>query len=206
LGLDGRCFFQSAAIAPDWWGARNDMRGIALKCGVGGIDPCVVPIREMLLANLFPCDFYVSGDLSPLISRLRRQLPPQGEAFLQESFRATQQGDKQSHLHTPYSSPAATNCLQSSPPKGKPFCKSLFVLHDKAISKSIYTRPHSSPAATNCLQSSPPKGKPFCKSLFALHDKAISESIYTRPHPLLRRQTTCSLLPLRGSLPYAVQP
>ena len=62
-------------------GARNDMRGIALKCGVVGNDPCVVPIREMLLANLFPCDFYVSGNLSPLISRLRRQLPPKGKPF-----------------------------------------------------------------------------------------------------------------------------
>ena len=60
---------------------------------------------------------------------------PQGEAFLQESFRATRQGDKRRS----HPSPAATNCLQSSLPKGKPFCKSLFVLHDKAVSKSIYT-------------------------------------------------------------------
>ena len=81
-------------------GVRERYAGIALKCGVVGIEPCVVPIRKMLLANLFPCDFYVSGNLSPLISRLRRQLPPQGEAFLQESFRATRQGDKQKHLHT----------------------------------------------------------------------------------------------------------
>ena len=67
-------------------GGVNDMRGIALKCGVVGNDPCVVPIREMLLANLFPCDFYVSGDSSPLISRLRRQLPPKGKPFCKSLF------------------------------------------------------------------------------------------------------------------------
>ena len=160
LGLDGRCFFQSAAIAPDWRGARNDMRGIALKCGVVGNAPCVVPIREMLPANLFPCDFYVSGDSSPLISRLRRQLPPKGKPFCKSLFvlhdkavsksiytplipllqrqtacsllplrgnlfarvfSATRQGDKRKHLHTPSSSPAATNRLQSSHPQGEAF-------------------------------------------------------------------------------------
>ena len=34
LGLDGRCFFQSAAIAPDWWGvsgARERYAGYCLK-------------------------------------------------------------------------------------------------------------------------------------------------------------------------------
>ena len=78
--------FRWCGFAPDWWGARNDMRGIVLKCGVVGIDPCVVPTREMLLANLFPCDFYVSGILSPLISRLRRQLPPKGKPFCKSLF------------------------------------------------------------------------------------------------------------------------
>ena len=136
------------------------MRGIALKCGVVGNDPCVVPIREMLLANLFPCDFYVSGDLSPLISRLRRQLPPKGKPFCKSLFVLHDKAISESIYTRPHPSPAATNCFQSSPPKGKPFCKSLFVLHDKAISESIYTRSHPSPAATNCLQSSPPKGKP----------------------------------------------
>ena len=96
LGLDGRCFFQSAAIAPDWRGARNDMRGIALKCGVVGNDPCVVPIREMLLANLFLCERrFIPPHQSPTAP-----VSPQGEAFLQESFRATRQSDKRKHLHT----------------------------------------------------------------------------------------------------------
>ena len=178
------------------------MRGIALKCGIVGNDPCVVPIREMLLANLFLCERrFIPPHQSPTAPA-----SPQGEAFLQESFRATRQGDKQKHLHTPHPSPAATNRLQSSPPKGKPFCKSLFVLHDKAISESIYTRSHPSPAATNCLQSSPPKGKPFCKSLFCYTTRRQAKAFTHAPIPLLRQQTACSLLLLRGSLPYAVQP
>ena len=121
LGLDGRCFFQSAAIAPDWRGARNDMRGIALKCGVVGNAPCVVPIREMLLANLFPCDFYVSGDSSPLISRLRRQLPPKGKPFCKSLFVLHDKAISESIYTRSHPSPAATNRLQSSHPQGEAF-------------------------------------------------------------------------------------
>ena len=43
----------------------------------------------------------------PLISRLRAKLLavffPQGEAFLQESFRTTRQGNEWEHLYTPSS-------------------------------------------------------------------------------------------------------
>ena len=51
---------------------------------------------------------------------LTRQLPPQGEAFWQESFRTTREGDEREHIARPHPSPAATNCSQfSSPSKGK---------------------------------------------------------------------------------------
>ena len=114
------------------------MRGIALKCGVVGNAPCVVPIREMLLANLFLCERrFIPPHQSPTAPA-----SPKGKPFCKSLFVLHDKAISKSIYTRPHSSPAATNCLQSSPPKGKPFCKSLFVLHDKAISESIYTRPH----------------------------------------------------------------
>ena len=142
FGFGREVLFSECGYRARLAGCVNDMRGIALKCGVVGNNPCVVPIRKMLLANLFPCDFYVSGNLSPLISRLRRQLPPKGKPFCKSLFVLHDKAISESIYTRPQPSPAAANCLQSSPPNGKPFCKSLFALHDKAISESIYTRPH----------------------------------------------------------------
>ena len=51
---------------------------------------------------------------------LTRQLPPRGEAFLQESFRTTQQSDDRSKYTHPHPSPTAPNCSRfSSLSKGK---------------------------------------------------------------------------------------
>ncbi len=115
----GGAFFQSAAIAPDWRGARNDMRGIALKCGVGGIDPCVVPIREMLLANLFLRERrFIPPHQSPTAPA-----SPKGKPFCKSLFVLHDKAISESIYTRPHPSPAATNCLQSSPPKGKPFAR-----------------------------------------------------------------------------------
>ena len=116
LDLDGRCFFSEcgyrARLVGGESGARNDMRGIALKCGVVGNAPCVVPIREMLLANLFLCERrFIPPHQSPTAPA-----SPQGEAFLQESFLLHDKAISESIYTRPHPSPAATNCLQSSPP------------------------------------------------------------------------------------------
>ena len=66
-------------------GKRSDITPYA-SAGhyIVGNDPCVVPYRGMLLTDLFLCE----RRLIPLISRLRRQLPPEGKPSLHCANRA----------------------------------------------------------------------------------------------------------------------
>ena len=92
-GLGGGDFLQSAAVALFWWvevgttrGSRpvdyDPAKGVTIKPyqakgGIVGNDPCVVPVREMLLANLFLCE----RRLIPPHQSPTAPASPQGEAF-----------------------------------------------------------------------------------------------------------------------------